>query len=80
MPQVAIVDSGRPVTYSPQKNELRVHLAHPTVADLLQRGEVELLTAAALGELNRALEAVSDAEEARGVVALLEQRSERRST
>ena len=76
-PRIVVVDSGRPVTYVPKSDTLRVHLAHAAVGMLLDRGEVELLAATALGEINRMLEVVTDAEEARSIISLVEQRARR---
>lgn len=73
---VAYARSGRPVRFDPKHARLVVNRHHPAVARLvrdLDPGGIALLAAAALAEVSRASEPVTDAEERRALLALLRQ-------
>ncbi|MCC6899091.1 MAG: hypothetical protein IT377_08960 [Polyangiaceae bacterium] len=67
----------RPLRYDNTDKQLVLSLTDPTAAALLgrpdDRGALCVLAAHALAEVNRSLEGVTDAEERRGLVALLEE-------
>ncbi|NUQ72978.1 MAG: hypothetical protein HUU21_05440 [Polyangiaceae bacterium] len=70
------VKSGRPIRYEAKKKRLLVHRAHPSLAWLGEAGTwspdaIALVLSAAVTEVNRALEAVNDAEERRVLLKLL---------
>ncbi|KYF54532.1 hypothetical protein BE08_21740 [Sorangium cellulosum] len=77
-PVRAVVESrtGRPVRYDAGRGHIVVNVEHAALAWLRARGApdpaaVALLAAAAVGEVNRALQSVTDAEERRALDHLL---------
>ena len=76
-PGVVAVPRGRPICWSDEAGEFLVVLDHPAIAALLADGEIDLLVATAIGEMNRARHSVSDAEESRVVADLLAARADR---
>ncbi|KYF86724.1 hypothetical protein BE20_28220, partial [Sorangium cellulosum] len=77
-PVRAVVESrsGRPVRYDASRCHVVVNTEHEALAWLRGRGApdpaaVALLAAAAVGEVNRALKSVTDAEERRALEHLL---------
>ncbi|WP_437876336.1 hypothetical protein [Sorangium sp. So ce513] len=78
-PVLAVVESraGRPVRYDAGRGHIVVNVEHEALAWLRARGgapdpaAVALLAAAAVGEVNRALQSVTDAEERRALDHLL---------
>ena len=76
-PRVVASPRGRPLRFEAETREVIVVIEHPAIAALIERGEIETLAAAAIGEMNRDLAEVSDAEEVRAVGDLLEARAAR---
>ena len=76
-PRVVASPRGRPLRFEAETREVIVVIEHPAIAALIERGEIETLAAAAIGEMNRDLAEVSDAEEVRAVGDLLEARATR---
>jgi hypothetical protein len=70
---IAETTRGRPVRYDRRRQCLTLCTSHPAVAGLSGSDAVEWLAAAAVSEVNRALVDVTDAEERRALIALLEQ-------
>ncbi|UQA60381.1 hypothetical protein [Polyangium aurulentum] len=73
---IRYVRKGRPFRYDIEKSELVVNRAHPVVRSLADRSAKDararvLLVAAAVREINRALELVTDATERRVLLSLL---------
>jgi hypothetical protein len=72
---VQCVSSGRPVRYDRNARRILLNHRHPVVSALgrqpLEPTALAMLVAAAVGEVNRALEAVTDSEECRALADLL---------